>query len=259
MSICSLAIALNWGLGSLIAIAQAQEITQTNNSKITTNSGLPGYRGDGGTRVAQTDNEGLPFHRRDGGTRTGNCITNGNNLIALIPENSVNVTASITPKLFFYVPETAEEKTLEFVLRNQNDQLVHEVFLQTSAQEGIMNVEIPQDISKGLEQSDSSYHWYLSMICDDQKRSHDLVLEGWIKYTELDRAIKQKLENSSPAEQAELYQQKGIWYDALSVLAEDSHQVIDNSATEKWVQMLDFIGLSELSEQSFIDSEVIKE
>ncbi|MDJ0900386.1 MAG: DUF928 domain-containing protein [Xenococcus sp. MO_188.B8] len=240
ISICSLAIALNWGLGSLIATAQAQEVTQANSSKITAN-------------------DGLPFHRRDGGTRAGNCITNGNNLIALIPNKSVNVTASITPKLFFYLPATKQQKTIEFVLRNQNDQLVHEVFLQTTAEEGIMNVEIPQDISKDLEQSDSSYHWYLSMICDDQKRSHDLVLEGWIEHVELQHAVKQKLKNSSPVEQAELYQQEGVWYDALSVLAANSSQVIDHSAISKWSQMLDFIGLSELSEQPFIDSEVIKE
>ena len=59
IGICSLAIALSWGWGSLVAVAQAQEVTQTNNSKTIANSGLPS-------------------HRRDGGTR-GNCIANGNN------------------------------------------------------------------------------------------------------------------------------------------------------------------------------------
>ncbi len=239
IGICSLAIALSWGWGSLVAVAQAQEVTQTNNSKTIANSGLPS-------------------HRRDGGTR-GNCIANGNNLIALIPDNSVNVTASIKPKLFFYVPETTEQKTIEFILRDQKDQLVHEVFLQTTGQEGIMNVEIPQNISKSLGKSDSHYHWYLSMICDSQKRARDLVVEGWIGHVELENSVKQKLANSSLAAQADLYQQEGIWYDALSVAAEDINQVASPSSTGKWAQMLESIGLSELSPQPLIDSEVIKE
>ncbi|MEM9274250.1 MAG: DUF928 domain-containing protein [Cyanobacteria bacterium P01_F01_bin.143] len=239
--LCGLAIAI-WGLGSLSAIAENQNTTEVNSSTNKTNHGLPNYREAGGSR--------------------GTCIASGDNLIALIPENptnNVNVTASISPKLFFYVPETTEQKTIEFVLRDQNDQLVHEVFLQTTGQEGIMNIEIPQDISKSLDQSDSSYHWYLSMICDEQKRARDLVLEGWIGYVELDNSVKQKLENSSPTEQASFYQQEGIWYDALSVVAEDTNQILDPSVTEKWTEMLDSIGLSELSAQPFIDGEIIEE
>ena len=240
MGICSLAIALNWGLGSLVLVAQAREVNKTNNS----------------TKTAA--NYGLPSHRRDGGTR-GNCIASGNNFTALIPDKSVNVTASIAPKLFFYVPETAEQKTIEFVVRDQKDRLVHEAFLQTTGQEGIMNVAIPQNISKSLGESDSNYHWYLSMICDHQKRSRDLVLEGWIKHVELDSSVKQKIANSNSVEQANLYQQKGIWYDALSVLAEDTNQVVNPSSTAKWTQMLESIGLSKLSAQPLIDSKLINE
>jgi len=243
IGICSFAITI-WGWGSLGAIAQTQNIAQASRSNNTS-----------------SNNHGLPNYREAGGSR-GTCIANGNNLIALIPENpanNVNITASNNPKLFFYVPETTEQKTIEFVLRDQNDQLVHEVFLQTTGQEGIINVEIPQDISQSLGQSDSNYHWYLSMICDDQKRARDLVLEGWIGYIELDNSVKQKLENFSPTEKANFYQQKGIWYDALSVVAEDTNQIIDSSSTEKWSEMLDSIGLSKLSAQPFIDGKVIEE
>ena len=239
IGICSLAITI-WGWGNLVAIAETQKIAQTNNNSAT------------------SANYGLPSHRRDGGTR-GNCIAGGDNLIALIPDKEINVTASIAPKIFFYVPKTTEQKTIEFVVRDQQDQLIHEAFLQTTGQAGIMNVEIPQNISNDLETSDSKYHWYLSMICDSQKRSRDLVLEGWIGYVELDNSVKQKLESSSPAEQADLYQQQGVWYDALSVVAEDSYQVMNPNATEKWAQMLEEIGLSELSTQPFIDSNATQE
>lgn len=231
-----------WSLGSFTAIAQTPEVTKSNESKT-------------------AEVHGLPSNREAGGSR-GNCdITAQSNLddpIALIPDSSVNITASISPKLFFYVPETKEQKTIEFVLRDQNDQLVHEVFLQKTSQGGIMNVEIPQDVSKSLGQSDSNYHWYLSLICDNQKRARDLVLEGWISYVELDNSVKQKLEASTSAEQADFYQKEGIWYDALSVVAEDTTQFANPTATEQWSQMLESIGLEKLSTQPFIDGEIIK-
>ena len=254
IGICSLAITI-WSLNSLVAIAQTPKLTQAENSKATAN-GLPSNREAGGTRMV--DNSGLPDYRTPGGSR-GNCLAQGNNLTALIPNSSVNITASIAPKLFFYVPETTEQKTIEFVLRDQNDQLVHEVFLQTNGQEGIMNVEIPQEITKSLGESDASYHWYLSMICDAQDRADDVVLEGQIGYMELDNSVKQKLENSSPVEQADLFKQKGIWYDALSVVAEGSNQVRNSAATEKWAQMLEEIGLSELSTQPFINGKPVSQ
>ena len=254
IGIFSLAITI-WGLGNLAAIAQDTNFTQTNKSTNTAN-GLPNNRGAGGTRVV--DNSGLPDYRNPGGSR-GNCLAQGNNLTALIPNNKVNVTASIAPKLFFYIPETKEQKNIEFVLRDHNDQLVHEVILQTTGQPGIMNIEIPQNITKSLEESQANYHWYLSMICDADDRADDVVLQGKIGYVELDNAVKQKLANSSPAEQADLFQQEGIWYDALSVVAENQNQVMNSAATEKWAQMLTEIGLSEFATQPFLNGEVIKE
>ena len=234
MSIFSLAIAI-WSLGSLVAIAQSQ----TNDSNNTINSGLP-------------DN------RQAGGSRELSCIAQDDNFTVLIPNKTVNTTASIDPKIFFYVPKTTEQKTIEFVLRDHKDQLIHEAFLKTDGQAGIMNVEIPQDISKSLEQSNSNYKWYLSMICDSQNRSRDLVLEGQIGYVELDNSIRQQLENSSPAEQAKLYLKAAIWFDALSVVAKESHQMINTESTQKWAQMLEDIGLAQLSTQPFIDSQVIE-
>ncbi|MGK7898425.1 MAG: DUF928 domain-containing protein [Xenococcus sp. (in: cyanobacteria)] len=254
IGICSLAITI-WGLGNLVAIAQTSGFTPAHKSTSTAN-GLPSNRGAGGTRVV--DNSGLPDYRSPGGSR-GNCLAQGNNLTALIPNNQVNVTASAAPKLFFYIPETKEQKTLEFVLRDHNDQLVHEVFLQTTGQSGIMNVEIPQNITKSLEESQANYHWYLSMICDADDRADDVVLQGKIGYVELENTVKQKLANSSPAEQADFLQQEGIWYDALSVVAKDSDQVMNSAATEKWTQMLTEIGLSEFSTQPFINGEIITE
>lgn len=101
------------------------------------------------------------------------------------------------------------------------DRLVYETSLETEGRSGIMSVEIPlptDERSKSLDSS-TDYHWYLSYICNPEQRSQDVVLEGWIDRIELSEITQEKLETLSLTEQANLYQQQGIWHDALATAA----------------------------------------
>ena len=197
---------------------------------------------------------GLPIYRRGGGSR-GNCLANQGQLIALVPENSVSITASNKPQLFFYIPETSQSNLIEFVVRNQEDELVYETFLETSDRSGIITIDLPESISQELLKTNEDYHWYLSMICDRQKRSHDIVVEGKLRRVEINSAISHKLNNASPLEQASLYQQQGIWHDALSVLAQERKTSNEQASTQaKWNELLNSIGLEELANQPLIET-----
>ena len=201
--------------------------------------------------------EGLPSNRRDGGSR-GNCMAKGKDFVALVPDRPVNLTASISSQLFFYVPQTEEPKTVEFVVRTKDDQLVHEAFLKTTGQAGIMSVAIPDQVKDNLSESHGDYHWYLSMICDPNHRSRDIVLEGWIEHVELNKSVKERIELSTDLEKSHLLQQEGVWYDALSVLAElkksDSDLI---SIRAEWSQLLESIGLEELASEPLIKVETV--
>ncbi|MDJ0649115.1 MAG: DUF928 domain-containing protein [Xenococcaceae cyanobacterium MO_188.B19] len=205
----------------------------------------------------RTVHKGLPSNRRDGGSR-GDCIPNDQNFIALVPEQSVSATASVSPQIFFYAPQTEEPKIIEFVLRNNKDQLVHETFVQTTGKSGIMNVVIPDQIKKGLGKFQGNYHWYLSMICDPRERSRDIVLEGWIEYRKLNHSLQEKINLSTFVEKINLLQQQGIWYDALSLLAQ-SQQLESNltSLQAEWLRLLQSIGLEELASEPLIQGEKI--
>jgi hypothetical protein len=212
----------------------------------------------------KTDNSdfGLPTHRRDGGSRGSrdNCIADAKNqnLIALIPEDTIGVNASASPKLFFYVPEVNHQKTLEFVLRNEQDELIYEAFISTEGN-GIMSVEVPADVHSNYLAAEQNYHWYLSMICDTQQRSRDLVVEGWMRQETIDLTTKEKLNMANPIEQAEVYYEQGFWYDALSVLAENQDSVSEQSLVrQKWSEMLDSVGLKELAVEPFIKTNIVE-
>ncbi|MEL6929510.1 MAG: DUF928 domain-containing protein [Cyanobacteria bacterium J06600_6] len=204
---------------------------------------------------------GLPTHRRDGGSRgiKDSCVASAKaqNLMALIPEKSVGINVSKSPKLFFYVPEVDNQSTLEFVLRNEQDRLIYEAFLATEGN-GIMSIEVPADVTASLLESDQNYHWYLSMICNDQQRSRDIVVEGWMRQETINSATQKNLNNASLAEKAEVYRQEGFWFDALSVLAENPEALRKQSRErQKWSEMLSSVGLRDLVSEPFIEAQLV--
>lgn len=205
---------------------------------------------------------GLPTHRRDGGSRGAGdtCVADAQsrNLIALIPEQTVGINASAVPKLFFYIPKVSRQKTLEFVLRNEQDELMYEAFLTTEG-DGIMSVEVPTDVQSNLLKEDQNYHWYLSMICNFKQRSRDIVVEGWMRQSTIDVATKQELNTANSIEQAEFYHDKGFWYDALSVLASNQQSSAETPLVkEKWSELLGSVGLEDLATKPFIESELVE-
>lgn len=205
---------------------------------------------------------GLPTHRRDGGSRgvQDSCVANtvNQNLMALIPEKTVGINAAASPKLFFYVPKIKQTSTLEFVLRDQKDQLIYEAFLSTEGN-GIMSVEVPGEVNSSLLKADQKYHWYLSMICNNHQRSRDVVAEGWIRQKALDRNLQEKLNNASSLEKVAIYREQGIWFDALSVLAENLDSVTENTMMrQQWSEMLGSVGLANLASESLIETKLVE-
>ncbi|MBE9166252.1 DUF928 domain-containing protein [Pleurocapsales cyanobacterium LEGE 06147] len=199
--------------------------------------------------------EGLPTYRRGGGSR-GGCLANRGQLVALIPENAVGKTTAALPKLFFYIPQDdlPQAVTLEFVLRDRQDKLVYESFFTTDGKSGIVSVDLPESSKSKELKTNEQYHWYLSMICDPQNRSRDVVVKGWIQRVEIEPAIEQKLARSNPLERASLYQKQDLWYDALSTLAEQK-QAVDSQlrVTAKWTELLESVGLGDLAGAQFIE------
>ena len=229
-----IAIALNTVAGSLIPI-----------------HARPNNRQQDGESVASINN-GLPSYRRDGGTRSG-CAMDTNDFVALVPDRAVNLTASTNPKLYFHVPETDEAQSIEFVLRDQSDRLVYETLIETQGEAGIMSIEIPFSVRQKSLKSGTEYRWYLSNICNPQKRSQDIVLEGWIEHQALSPETQQKIASLSLAEQASFYQQQGLWYDALAIAVTEAQTKQGNISETKWSEFLNAIGLEEFVEQPLID------
>ncbi len=200
---------------------------------------------------------GLPHNRRDGGSRS-NCLANGRDMVALVPNSPINKTASASPELLFYVPQAEETKEIEFVLRDRADNLVYKTLMPTGDRAGIMSVSIPEAVKENAKGSQNDYHWYLSLICNSSKRSQDIVLEGWIQYVQLNQPTQEKISLSNSIEKSDLLQEAGIWYDAISVLAEQKKSNSNiNTVQAEWSEILESIDLSNLASEPLIEVEAI--
>jgi hypothetical protein len=196
------------------------------------------------------NDEGLPTYRRDGGSRgEASCTMDNRNLVALAPQNNIGITASTSPQLFFYIPATSEPKTLEFVLRDQEDKLVYETTITHHGKSGLLNLAIPETVGSKLS-SNSNYHWYLSLICNSEERSLDAVIQGDMKHVTINSILQQQLADANPIKRADIYQQQGIWYDALAVLAQSQQEQASPAIEKKWLELLKSVGLTEFPLES---------
>ncbi len=122
-----------------------------------------------------------------------------------------------------------------------------------------MSVAIPEQGIENSRESYGDYHWYLSLICNSKQRSQDVVLEGWIEYVELNNSVKERINLSNSIRKSNLLQQEGIWYDALSVLAEQKKLDSDLTLIQtEWSRLLESIGLSDLASEPLIEVETTK-
>lgn len=214
--------------------------------------------------LAQTyipPDRGLPGRREGGGTR-GGCVLSQPPLTALMPQTNFGVTTQAHPSLFWYVPQTTATAA-ELELRNEQEATVYTTQIPLTGKPGIIQVKLPENSSAAALEVGKTYHWYFSLICNPQDRSGDVITEGWIERSAPDAALIRQLaavEADSPAkrlhQQATLYAASGIWYDALSTLAElQSVQPHDPTTLQSWKRLLTSVELGKFSDQPLAASQ----
>ncbi len=187
---------------------------------------VPDRRKGGASRRDQTpennndeDVAQAPQRRKPAGTRPvmNKCEFNPQELVALIPENLVGSTINTSPTLYFSVPSITASTNIEFVLRDTNDELVEKQTFSGRGQAGIMSLKLPR--VPHISSPNHTYHWYLSVICNEADRSHDVVVEGLLKPVILESNAQQQLEGASLEQRIQVYQAYDVWHETLHTLA----------------------------------------
>ncbi len=217
---------------------------------------------------------GRPEGRRRGGASRGNCaISEQIPLTAIIPasvssdlspsseraENSTietvfSLTAQASPSFWYYVPYPLSTTRLEFVLQDENGNILYQgtgspdqSVLQESG--GVIQVSLP-DTAPAL-QPNGLYHWFFLAYCDDINPE---FVDGWIMRSPISEALSSAVSNTTPRAQAALYAQNSLWQEVLTLLGEQYREApTDPTRASDWGNLLKSAGLGELTEESLID------
>jgi hypothetical protein len=203
---------------------------------------------------------GLPGRREGGGTR-GCWVNEGERpgdipLTALVPLNS-GYTSSAYPSFFVYVPQFYAEKAAgaEFLLTDEEGNEVYYVStFQTNGEAGIVRLSLPNTGNLPPLELGKTYEWSFSLICDMDDRSADLVVENYIQRIELSPQLSSVVQNATSAQLPSIYAEAGIWYDALSSLAELPYQPGSLMPASQWSNLLNSVELDHIARDIPIES-----
>jgi hypothetical protein len=198
--------------------------------------------------------------RRRGGARRGACLVaeTATELTALVPDTETTTlslpetyvggsTTAAYPTFWFYVPYhlTADLKA-EFILQDEAGQ---DLYRAASAElpiseptPGIVSVTLPATAAP-LEVG-KVYQWYFKLSCAAEE---PIYVQGGIERVAPPPELASQLANATPQEQAQLYWQNELWYDAATILAR-LHQSnpTDPTIQSAWGDLLRSVGLEDI-------------
>ncbi|WP_341733146.1 DUF928 domain-containing protein [Microcoleus sp. EPA2] len=191
---------------------------------------------------------------RQGGTHRGNgeCPA-GLSITPLVPISNIGLTLTDSPTFFVYVPQT--DAQIEFtLLTEKEDELVYEKSFKVD-KPGIVGVNVPPGAKDKSVQVGKRYVWSFSMICDNQDRSADLVVKGWVERVEKEANVQNSLKKTDPMTRVNFYAQNGIWYETVTTLAELRRQKPGDSVLiAEWNKLLHSQGLDSVATQPLVES-----
>lgn len=214
-----------------------------------------------------TVSQGLPGRRIGGGTRSELAFYGGQSpLTALIPTTNLSTTTAALPTILFYVPEMDGPQTIEFVLRNQSDELVYESMFQVAGDAGLVAVDLADADELAPLAINENYQWYFTIVAAE--REQDIGVDGWIRRVDLDAWIRDQsldptlvsqLAAAAPLEQVRLlHQEVSLWNDAVSLLNQlRQDNPLDLELEAEWEILLDSVGLEAIGESPMAELAVL--
>jgi Domain of Unknown Function (DUF928) len=213
-----------------------------------------------------------PGGRRTGGGRRDSCTAVNPKLTALVPVTEVaptiqhvwGFTTVERPTFWFYLPYTKSDSyPTEFVLQDQDSNPIYTTNVTLPEQPGIISIAIPRNVPALA--IDRQYRWFLKVYCDTPfaqgstyraKQSPPIYVEGVVRRIKLNPNVAQQLSTARPQQQANIYAENGIWFQALATLAKLQKNNPRDAATQAaWKNLLIEVGLGDIADKPIRGSE----
>lgn len=158
---------------------------------------------------------GAPSGRIGGGTRGPGAEPQI--LWALAPDHT-GLTVQEQPALCWFLSQPATYPVEFTVIEEKATKPLVETPVGQSAQPGVHCIRLA-DFGVRLK-TGVQYEWFVALVADPKQRSKDIISGGKIQRVDLQAGIRSKLERAGTAKAPFVYAEAGLWYDALSALAE---------------------------------------
>lgn len=191
-------------------------------------------------------------------TRGDSCPLGLNEITALIPTTTMGRIISAQPTFFFYVPVSLN-KTVEFELADSNDNTIYQKsFTMIVDRPGIISLS-PGTVSRPLPlEIGKNYHWYLTIKCDANDNSGDIIISGWLSRVALAPELASQLEKSSLTDRLNIYYQEALWYEALSTIAQLRYDGSRDAVfSQKWQEILNAVKLGPIATKPLVQGQFI--
>lgn len=199
---------------------------------------------------------GTPGKRGEGASR-GECIRGAQPFTAIVPSipsktqtDVWGLTTAEHPTLFAYVPFAPKCTTLEFVVQDSAGKPVYRMPVIAPTKPSLVKIRVPA--TAPALALNTLYHWSLRATVtpkpiesEDFKQKPDIYsVDGWVQYVSLSPTLSQQLKQAPPRQQARLYAENGIWFDAVTAIAElRLANPEDAELAKDWEQLLKAVKL----------------
>lgn len=201
-----------------------------------------------------------PGGRRYGGARRGACPLANPGLTAIVPlteqptsvKNVWGLTTAERPTFWFYTPYAkGEAYPADFVLLDEESNPLYQQDIALPGEPGVISVSLPTTAPK--LSVGKQYRWFLNVYCDRQKQQSPIYVEGVIQRVNLKAAIAQQIQQAQPTQQIALYASNGIWYEALTTLAQlRQNNPQDATLQQEWQDLLSIVGLGDIAAKPLV-------
>jgi hypothetical protein len=193
-----------------------------------------------------------------GAATRGGCLDKGKLLTALIPkQDNVGLTVSDRPTFWVYVPYEPKEVLFgEFSLQDEADNEVYRTRFELSGAPGVVSVSVPS--TKAALETGKVYNWYFKISCPSQEAADEpdtAFVRGWVERVSRPDLESQLKATTTPVERIAIYAKEGIWYEALTSLAQSRlTNSQDRELATAWADILQSAGLEKLDKERVVGS-----
>jgi hypothetical protein len=179
---------------------------------------------------------------------TTDASSNKPSLMALVPTTNYGWTLKERPTFWVYLPQTSAKQVV-LSLKEEGIQHHSQTFLPITGAPGVIGIK-PSDESPALEVG-KNYQWAVVLVCGERPSPNDPAIASWVSRVASPRLHNTKQYQKTGLEQAVWYSDRGIWYDALTVLAQAKRsQPYNNTLVDMWANFLKSAGLGAIATES---------